>query len=94
LGASTRQVLTGPAVEGVIAIVGSVVVGVPIGLGLGMLSVRVLALFFTLPPPLLTIPAGGLLLLGATVLVLATASLGIALSRVSRVAVGVVLREP
>jgi putative ABC transport system permease protein len=94
LGANTRQVLTGPALEGAVAIVGSVAIGVPLGLGLGVLAVRVLALFFTLPPPLLTVPTGGLLVLGATVLVLAAASLAIALWRVSRVAVGVVLREP
>lgn len=32
----------------------------PLGLGLGLLAVRVLGLFFILPPPLLSIPVGAL----------------------------------
>ena len=39
---------------------GSLLIGVPVGLGLALLEVRVLSLFFALPSPLLTIPAGAL----------------------------------
>ena len=56
IGADRAQVITGPAEEGLIAVVGSLLIGLPLGLGLGMLVVRVLGLFFTLQPPLLTVP--------------------------------------
>jgi putative ABC transport system permease protein len=94
VGAGTREVLTGPMLEGSVAVVGSLVVGIPVGVGIGMISVRVLGLFFTLPPPLVTIPVAELL--GLTVLVLAASvvALGIALRSVSRVDVASVLREP
>ncbi len=41
-GAATAQVLTGPALEGAIAVLGSLAIGVPVGLGLGMLAARAL----------------------------------------------------
>ena len=59
VGADTSQVVTGPAQEGVVAVLGSTVIGLPLGLGLGALAVRELGLF-TLPPPVLTIPAATL----------------------------------
>ena len=94
VGADTRHILTAPAVEGGVAALGSVVVGVPVGIGLGALAVRVLSLFFTLPPPLVTIPV--LPLAGLAVLVLATSALTLALAlrAVSRLDVAPVLREP
>ncbi len=93
-GAATAQVLTGPALEGAIAVLGSLAIGVPVGLGLGMLAARALGLFFTLPPPLLSVPVGALG--GLVVLMIATSALalGIALVAANRVAAASVLREP
>lgn len=94
IGAETRQVLTGPALEGIIAVLGSVAIGLPLGLGLGLLSVRILGLFFTLPPPLLTVPIGTLF--GFVALMIATSALALAVSlaAVSRDRAAAVLREP
>ena len=39
----------------------AIVIGVPVGLGLGLLSVGILSLFFTLTPPLLTVAVWPLL---------------------------------
>jgi putative ABC transport system permease protein len=83
-GATTRPIVAGPALEGSIAVVGSVVVGVPVGLGVGMLAVRVLGLFFTLPPPLLKIPIGSLAGLVGAVIGASALSLTIALVAVTR----------
>jgi putative ABC transport system permease protein len=49
VGATTAQSLTGPGVEGAVAVFGSLLIGVPVGIGLAVLSIRVLGLFFTLP---------------------------------------------
>jgi putative ABC transport system permease protein len=94
VGADTAQIVAGPAQEGLVAVLGSIVIGVPVGLGLGMLSVRILGLFFTLPPPLLTVPAGTIA--GFVLLMAATSAvaLGGALVAVSRVEAAEVLREP
>jgi putative ABC transport system permease protein len=92
-GASTAQILTGPGQEGTAAVLGSVLIGVPIGLGLGMLTVRVLGLFFNLPPPLLSVPIATL---GGFVLFMVATSaiaLGGALLAVNRVRAATVLRE-
>jgi putative ABC transport system permease protein len=94
LGAGTRQTLTGPALEGIVAVAGSLAIGVPVGLGLGVLSVRVLGLFFTLPPPLARIPLGGIAVLGVLVVAISGVALGVALDRARRLKVGAVLREP
>ncbi len=67
-GADTAQLLTGPAQEGIGVILGSLVLGVPIGLALAALSSWVLALFFLQPPPLLAVPTGWL---GALLLLVA-----------------------
>jgi len=87
-------VLTGPAIEGAIAVLGSLLVGVPVGLGLAVLTVRVLGLFFMLPPPLLSLPVGALA--GLVVLMIAASplALGIALVAVTRMQTASVLREP
>jgi putative ABC transport system permease protein len=94
LGGETSQVLTGPAQEGIIAVLGSIVIGVPLGLGLGALAVRILGLFFTLPPPLLTIPAGRLLAFALVMVGASAVALTAALAAVSRVTAATVLREP
>ena len=94
LGATTRQTLIAPALEGALTAAGSLAIGVPLGLGLGMLAVRVLSLFFTLPPPLVTIPLGGIATLTLAVLAVSTGALVLALDRARRIEVGPVLREP
>jgi putative ABC transport system permease protein len=94
IGADRAQVMTGPAQEGVVAVLGSLVIGLPLGLVLGILAVRVLGLFFTLPPPVVSIPA--VTLAGFVVLmVLASAvALGTSLLAVRRVGATSTLREP
>lgn len=93
VGADTRQILTGPALEGSIVVLGSLAIGVPVGLGLGILAVQVLGLFFSLGPPLLTIPAGGLIAVALFMVMASTVALGAALAAVNRVRVASVLRE-
>ncbi|HEU4397159.1 MAG TPA: ABC transporter permease [Actinomycetota bacterium] len=94
VGADTPQTVTGPALEGVIAVLGSLAVGVPLGLGLAVLAGRVLGLFFTLPPPLLAVPALPLATLGLLVVGASALALGAALVAVDRRSVATVLREP
>jgi len=93
VGAATANVLNGPALEGAIAAAGSLVVGVPVGLGLAMLAVRVLGLFFTLPPPLLSIPVGAIAGLVVLMVAASAVALGAALVAVDRVGAAAVLRE-
>jgi putative ABC transport system permease protein len=93
IGADTTQVLTGPAYEGAIVVLGSIVIGVPVGLGLGLLAVRVLGLFFTLAPPLLTVPVGSLIGLVVFMAVTSAIAMGAALVAVNRVQPAAVLRE-
>jgi len=94
VGADTPQLLVSPGQEGVIAALGSLALGVPIGVGLGILSVRVLGLFFTLPPPLVAVPGGALAGLAALVVAGCALALGAALSAVTRIGPAEVLREP
>jgi putative ABC transport system permease protein len=94
VGADTTQVVTGPAQEGLITVIGSVVIGVAVGLGLSIVAVRVLGLLFTLPPPLLTIPVGTLLVFIVVMFASAAVALAAALGAVTRVAAATVLREP
>jgi putative ABC transport system permease protein len=94
VGAGTRQTLTGPALEGALAVGGSLAIGVPVGLGLGVLSVRVLGLFFTLPPPLARVPLLGIAALSLLVVGISSLTLGAALDQARRLEVGAVLREP
>ena len=76
------------------AVVGSLVLGLPIGIGLGILSVRVLGLFFALPPPVLTFPLGSLAAFAALMLISSAIGLGAALFAVTRMRASSVLREP
>src|SRR4051794_2067207 len=93
VGAGTAQVVTTPVVEGAVAVLGGLAVGIPVGLGLGLLSIRILALFFTLPPPLLVVPSGALLALAAVVILPSALARGGALSRVARQPAAAVLRD-
>jgi putative ABC transport system permease protein len=94
VGAGTSRLLTGPALEGILVAGGSLVIGIPVGLGLGALAVRVLGLFFALPPPLLTVPVSRLTALAVAVLLSSGVALALALRRVGRVEISPVLREP
>lgn len=93
IGADTSQVLTGPAQEGAIVALGSLLLGIPIGLGLGALAVRVLNLFFTLPPPALSVPVGALAAYAALILGASAIALGAALAAINRIDPAAVLRE-
>jgi putative ABC transport system permease protein len=94
VGAGTRDVIAGPGIEGGVTAVLSLLVGVPVGLGLGVTSVRVLGLFFAVPPPLLTVPVRPVATLAVMVLATSAAALGTTLRRVSRIQPAQVLREP
>ena len=94
MGADRSQLLTGPVLEGTAVVAGSLLIGLPVGLGLGMLAVRVLGLFFTLEPPLLTLPAAGLAALALFMAAASAVSLGLALAAVTHVRAASVLREP
>jgi putative ABC transport system permease protein len=94
IGAETRHILAAPALEGSIAAFGSLVIGVPIGLGLAILSARVLDLFFAQPPPLVVVPWGALVALAALVVGFSALALGVALLALRRRGVAAVLREP
>jgi putative ABC transport system permease protein len=94
VGADTGQLLTGPAQEGSISVLGSILLGIPIGLGLGALAVRVLALFFTLPPPVAVLPIASLAGFVLLVVVTCAIALAAALFAVTRVSAAQVLREP
>ena len=94
MGATTRQVLTAPALDGAIAVLGSLVIGVPIGIGLSILAIRVLGLFFTLPPPLVVLPGGQLAALAAVMIAASAVAMAAALRAVARQSAAQVLREP
>ena len=94
IGADTRQILTGPALEGAAVMLGSLIFGIPIGLGLGVLAIQVLGLFFALQPPLLTLPYGGLIALVLFVIATSIGAMGIALASVNRIQPAAILRAP
>lgn len=94
VGADSSQVITVPALEGVVTVLGSIAIGLPVGLLLGLISVRVLGLFFILPPPLLSVPGGSLAAFVAVMLVTSALALGGALYAVTRVKAAAALRQP
>jgi putative ABC transport system permease protein len=94
VGADTSQVLTGPASEGALVVLAGLLIGVPVGLGLAMLDVRVLSLFFALPPPLLTVPVGALVAFVVFTAATSVIAMAAALAAVLRVRPAAVLREP
>jgi putative ABC transport system permease protein len=93
VGASTGQVVTTPLVEGAIAVLGGLAIGIPVGLGLAVLNIHILALFFTLPPPLLVVSDRALGALAAVVVLTSAVALAIVLHRVARQPAATVLRE-
>jgi putative ABC transport system permease protein len=94
VGADTSQIVTGPAQEGIVAVLGSLLIGVPLGLVLGVLVVRVLGLFFTLPPPVLVVPVWSLVGFMLLIVVTSAVSLGASLVAVRRLGATAALREP
>jgi putative ABC transport system permease protein len=94
VGAERSQVVTGPAQEGLVAVLGSLVIGLPLGLLLGMLAVRVLGLFFTLPPPVVSVPAVSLVGFVLLMVIASGVALAAALLAVTRIAASAALREP
>jgi len=92
LGADTRQILTGPVLEGSVAALGSLAIGVPIGIGLAILAVQILRLFFTLPPPLVTVPVGQLAGLALFMLSASVVALGAALVAIERSQLAAILK--
>jgi putative ABC transport system permease protein len=94
VGAERSQVVTGPAQEGLVAVLGSLVIGLPLGLLLGMLAVRVLGLFFTLPPPIVSVPAVSLVGFVVLMVIASAVALAVALLAVTRIAASAALREP
>ena len=93
VGANTGQVVTAPVVEGSIAALGGLAIGIPVGLGLGALNIQILALFFTLPPPLLVVSTRAIVLLAAVVVLASVVALTVALYRVAHQPVAAVLRD-
>jgi putative ABC transport system permease protein len=94
IGANTRQTVTAPAIEGGLTAIGSLVIGIPIGIGLAALSVRILGLFFTLPAPSLTVPVTNLIVLALLVLGASAVAIGLTLRKAAGVSVSAQLREP
>jgi putative ABC transport system permease protein len=93
VGANTGQVVTAPLVESAIAVLGGLAIGIPVGLGLAVLNIQILALFFTLPPPLLIVSTDALVALAAVVVGTSAVALAIVLHRVARQHAAPVLRE-
>jgi putative ABC transport system permease protein len=94
VGAEWSQIRTGPAIEVLAAGVGGIAIGVPVGLLLAVVDVRVLGLFFTLPPPLITVPVWQLVALVALVAVMSMLALAGVLDRIRRIEAPALLREP
>ena len=94
VGADTCHLLAGPVIETGIATVGSLAIGVPVGVGLAILAVRVLGLFFALPPPLVTLPVGALAALAILVVTASAAAVGLAVRSLTGPDVAGLLREP
>jgi ABC-type antimicrobial peptide transport system permease subunit len=53
VGTGNKDMLVATAVEGAAAVLGTLIVGIPIGLALALLAVRVLGASSSYPPPLL-----------------------------------------
>jgi putative ABC transport system permease protein len=94
VGATSSQALTAPALECVVAVVGSVLIGLPLGLLLSMLAVRVLGLFFALPPPVLSVPVATLALFVLAMVVASAVTVAGALRGIAHVGTVTMLREP
>ena len=94
IGADDGHVRAGPACEGAAVVLGALAIGVPVGLGLAVVSVRILGLFFTLPPPLLTVPVPTLAVFAVAFAAAAAIAVAAALGAIRRVSPAATLREP
>lgn len=93
VGATTRQVLVPPAAEGAVTLAVSVLLGMPIGLGMTAIATGVLAPLFTIKPPLVSVPSVPLTLLALAVVAAGGVTLAAALAVVARLRTVAVLRE-
>lgn len=94
VGADDRQVRSGPARESAVVVLAALAIGVPVGLGLAMVSVRILGLFFTLQPPLLTVPVPTLGAFAAVTVAGSAVAIAAAVVAIGRVTPATTLREP
>ena len=92
-GATTRQLLAGPAFEGALTVATSIIVGLPIGIGVTALSGRILTLLFRLPAPLARVPYPTLARLSGLVILTSAVALVASLYGVARSRPSAVLRE-
>ncbi len=93
IGATTRQLLVPPALEGGLTIVASLALGLPVGIAMTAISTRVLNPLFSLSAPTVRVPWPALaglvgLVLGATLVTLA-----VSLAAIGRLRVVTVLRD-
>ena len=93
LGATKRQLIAPPAVEGAITIGASMALGLPIGVLVAAISTRILSLLFTLPAPAVALPMGKIAVLLALVTAASLAALVGSIAAVSRVHPSSTLRE-
>ena len=93
LGATTRQVLVPPAVEGLATVAASIILGVPVGIGMAIISARILNPLFTLRPPLIRVDPVALTALIVGVIAAAAVALVASLVGVARLRTVSVLRE-
>ena len=93
LGADTRQVLIPPALEGGATVLVSLLLGVPIGIGMTTITTRVLTPLFSISPPLVRVPVGALALLVGGVIGAALLVIAAALTAAARLKTVTVLRE-
>ena len=93
VGATTTQLLTGPALEGAITVTAAIILGVPIGLGTAVVSTRVLSLLFTLPAPTISPPVSQLVVLLAVTVAASGVAIAGSLAVLARQGPFAVLRE-
>jgi putative ABC transport system permease protein len=93
VGATTRQLLTGPGIEGATTVLASMVMGVPIGLATASISTRILTLLFSLPAPSIAVPVGQVVVLLGVTIVGSAVALAVALVALARQRPSAVLRE-
>lgn len=93
LGATTRQVLVPPALEGSATLLISLLLGIPIGIGMTTITTRVLTPLFSISPALVQVPVGRVALLALGVAAAGGLALLTSLALVARLRTVAVLRE-
>lgn len=93
LGATTRQVLVPPAIEGLTTVAAALALGLPIGLGMTTITTRILTPLFTLSPPLIRVAPASIAGLAGLVTLASGLSLTGSLVVVARLRTVSALRE-